>query len=430
MWNSYSCREQPQKDARMNWTLDSYKLFLGYRCREEPADTVGKVFSVLPKYGNRFVPTEAYAVDNRPSRVRRITVDLADPEAIVRLGCTTEDDKPFGFLVTLRNGTITKIDWFMGHPPEYQQIDGLTLSVHRDHMQTEADARVLLALACDLQPLLSPLVGHMTDYRVEAADRIPFEYHHNSHDLPERIRWANFWGPEMVGRLGGLEKIEAAPAHEVRVFADGGVLLLSTPTLLTYGQAEDAAQRQAIWEWFDLERLHKELSLFKEQERLKKRRASDMASRRSTGDIVELRLKYPPTPEYASRHAALCVETAKSVSGVDLDYSVASLRLLDDIIERLRNDGNTAEQVGDALFVFGCYVGEVFVRHSNGKWRNTGDTPFRQLTDFPLVVQLGPDNFVNPIEKVFKRLQDGKEHNLPYFYRAFAPSKTGGEKRH
>jgi len=262
----------------MSWTLESFKLLLSYRCDQEPVDTVGEVFSVLPKHGNRFVPIEAYAVDSDPFRVRTIPVDLADPEAVIRLGCTTEDRRLFGFMVSLYNDAITEMIWFLGHDPEYQS-DSLQLSVHRDHLRSEEDAQALLALACDLQPILKPVVGDIVDYKVESANPVPFKYRRNGHTLPERIRWANFWGPAMVEGLGGMKKVMAAPAHEVRAFADGGMLLLSTPTLLTYGEAEDAAQRRAIWEWFDLGHLHEELSRVKEKERREKRRAAEMASR-------------------------------------------------------------------------------------------------------------------------------------------------------
>jgi hypothetical protein len=263
----------------MNWTLESFKLFLGYRSQQEPVDTVAKVFGVLPKYGTRFVPTEALAVDDDPFQVRTMSVDLADPEAVIRLGRTKEDHKLVGFSVTLYNETTMNLDWSMGHSPGYL-IDAFQLSIHRDYVQSEEDVQALLSLASDLQPILMPIVGHISDYKVESANPVTFEYRRNSHELPDRIRWANFWGPAMVDRLGGIKKVMAAPAYEVRAFANGGVLLLSTSTLLTYGEAKDATRRQAIWEWFNLENLHEQLSRVKEKERLEKRRAKEMTSRR------------------------------------------------------------------------------------------------------------------------------------------------------
>jgi hypothetical protein len=136
---------------------------------------------------------------------------------------------------------------------------------------------------------------------------------------------------------------------------------------------------------------------------------------------MELRqLRYPPTPEAAPQHAALCVSAARNVDGVELDYSVASLAKLDGILENLRREGVTSEEVGETLFAFGCYVGEVFVRHAPGRWRRTEDTPMAGAAGFPMVVEVANGAYCNPLAKVFKRLEQGSEHSLPYFYQVFA----------
>lgn len=138
---------------------------------------------------------------------------------------------------------------------------------------------------------------------------------------------------------------------------------------------------------------------------------------------MRLRLKYPPTPENAPKFAADIVGAAADISGVVLDYSADGLKDVDDIIEGMRRDGCTSEQVAETLFGFGCYVGEVFVRQAGGRWRNTADTAMADLAGFPLVVELGEEHFCNPIGKVFKRLDNGEEDNLPYFYQAFTSRK-------
>ena len=135
---------------------------------------------------------------------------------------------------------------------------------------------------------------------------------------------------------------------------------------------------------------------------------------------MQLRLKYPPTVENAPKLAADMVASAAEISGVDLDYSVASLKAVDDIIEGMRQDGCTADQIGATLFGFGCYVGEVFVRHAGGQWRNTVATSMAKGAGFPLVVELGKESLCNPIGKVFKRLENGEADSLPYFYQVFA----------
>jgi hypothetical protein len=134
---------------------------------------------------------------------------------------------------------------------------------------------------------------------------------------------------------------------------------------------------------------------------------------------MRLQLNYRPIPENAVKFADEMVAAAAEISGVKLDYSVASLEEVDRIIEGLRQDGCTSDQVGETLFGFGCYLGEVLVRQAGGQWRNAADTSMADFAGFPLVVQLGDDSFCNPIGKTFKRLENGEEDNLPYFYRVF-----------
>ena len=86
----------------------------------------------------------------------------------------------------------------------------------------------------------------------------------------------------------------------------------------------------------------------------------------------------------------------------------------------MRQDGCTEEQVAETLFGFGCYVGEVFVRHAGGRWRKASETPMAQVAGFSLVIELAKGCLCNPIAKVFKRLKNGEEDNIPYFYQVFS----------
>jgi hypothetical protein len=131
-------------------------------------------------------------------------------------------------------------------------------------------------------------------------------------------------------------------------------------------------------------------------------------------------LKYEITPENAPRFAAMIAEYVEQNEGVAMDYSVESLETVDGIIGSFHNEGVSAEEVEVTLFEFGCYVGEVFVRNAVAKWRAATQDEIDNLFGVPLVLQMGKSDTVNPIGKVIKRLENGDEDNLPYFYRAFA----------
>ena len=138
---------------------------------------------------------------------------------------------------------------------------------------------------------------------------------------------------------------------------------------------------------------------------------------------MELRLKYPPIPEHAADLAATCVDSAKQVSGLDLDYSPQSLVLIDRQMDRFAADGQDSSTIASTLFCFGCYVGEVIIRNLGGRWIEVTDPSMKRLAEFPMVVAMESGDWWNPIGKVFKRIDDGASESLEYFYTVAAGAK-------
>lgn len=143
---------------------------------------------------------------------------------------------------------------------------------------------------------------------------------------------------------------------------------------------------------------------------------------------MELRLKYPPTPEHAEDLARVCVETAKRVSAMDLDYSPSSLVIVDRQLEKFRQDNLGSADIASTLFCFGCYVGEVLLRSLGGHWVRLEQSALSQHGGPPIVVHLDNGSTWNPIGKVFKRVDDGEGDSLPYFYRVVSAQATRGSK--
>lgn len=123
------------------------------------------------------------------------------------------------------------------------------------------------------------------------------------------------------------------------------------------------------------------------------------------------------TPELAPDLAQRFVDFMKSIEGIDLDYSVESLELVDDIIEGMRRDGLTVDDRYLTLLIAGCYIGEVLVRHHQLRWVKTKDSSYAKLPgDTPIVIEYTKSNHTSPIDKVMKRLENGKEDYLPFYY--------------
>ena len=142
---------------------------------------------------------------------------------------------------------------------------------------------------------------------------------------------------------------------------------------------------------------------------------------------MKLRLQYPPTPENASKHAQIAVDAALDVERIKLDYSPESLANVDRIVGRFHADSIQSDQIRMLVFCFGCYVGEIFVRHHGGVWKMPVDS---NLPDFlkdqnnMMFVELPNGTSWNPIGKTFKLLEDGGGDSVAYFYHV--ATKTEG----
>ena len=96
---------------------------------------------------------------------------------------------------------------------------------------------------------------------------------------------------------------------------------------------------------------------------------------------------------------------------------------MDAHIESLREDGLTGEDAAEALFVFGCYLGEVMVRHLGGAWVPTARSPLRDVSPWPMVVVLPDGSAWDPIGKAYRRLELGDSEYLPAFFAAAAAAQ-------
>ncbi|WKX11986.1 hypothetical protein [Streptomyces sp. NL15-2K] len=99
-----------------------------------------------------------------------------------------------------------------------------------------------------------------------------------------------------------------------------------------------------------------------------------------------------------------------------LDYSVASLRVVDFLIDGLRKGGGERERVRETLFGLGAYVGEVLVRRAGAVWLDF-DAEQRAYFGQPVGVRMPDGRAWNPLGKVHNRFDTGgPEESLRTFY--------------
>lgn len=127
------------------------------------------------------------------------------------------------------------------------------------------------------------------------------------------------------------------------------------------------------------------------------------------------------TPEQAPQIAEFAVTQVKQFDGYLLDYSPESLKIIDRIVLKLHDEGNSPQSMPKTVTILGCYVGEVMVRNLGYKW----DLPTEKekAVGFEIVgIRDKKGGFSNPIGKIYKRLQNGNEDSVMQFYQVFSTS--------
>lgn len=98
-----------------------------------------------------------------------------------------------------------------------------------------------------------------------------------------------------------------------------------------------------------------------------------------------------------------------------LDYSVASLRLVDLVVDGLRRDQPQRNRVAGTLLGLGAYTGEVIVRRAGGTWVDF-DAVQRELFRQAVGVRMPDGRVWNPLGKVVNRFESGAEESVQRLY--------------
>jgi hypothetical protein len=139
---------------------------------------------------------------------------------------------------------------------------------------------------------------------------------------------------------------------------------------------------------------------------------------------VKLKLKFPASAENAVDHARVAVQAIREEFDSALDFTPASLETLEGHIEQLREEGWTAEDSAELLFVLGCYVGQVMVRNLRGKWVDTPRSPLSGVSPWPMVVVLPNGSAWDTIGKTYLRFEIGDSEYLPAYFASAASRRS------
>ncbi|WP_078606920.1 hypothetical protein [Streptomyces flavidovirens] len=122
-----------------------------------------------------------------------------------------------------------------------------------------------------------------------------------------------------------------------------------------------------------------------------------------------------PSASGMRAYAAEFVQRLAARDRLPLDYSVASLRLVDLVVDGLRRGATERARVDVVLRGLGAYTGEVVVRRTGGRWVDFG-TEQRELFRQPVGVRMPDGRVWNPLGKVVNRFEAGSEESVQRFY--------------
>ena len=117
--------------------------------------------------------------------------------------------------------------------------------------------------------------------------------------------------------------------------------------------------------------------------------------------------------------ASEAAKWVKKDRGIDLDYSLESIKVVEEELGRISKDVDKANPKPGTFGIamgYGSYIGEIFRRRDGGSW--AVDHPSAGPRSYPLTIK--SNNVIFPVGWCWKRLTSGEEDNVYYKAMLFA----------
>lgn len=151
---------------------------------------------------------------------------------------------------------LLSADW----PPVARDFDVLCFEMAPEHLtgpQAMFDFDSLFTLFTESVRLFRPFSARVNDRELTRTEIGDIYLSVDTTRVPATIYWFNYFAQDMVERLGGMEKLLAAPAYRVTpVEEPPGVILILQRELFDYHHPEHRRRHEEITQYLDLSRLH------------------------------------------------------------------------------------------------------------------------------------------------------------------------------
>lgn len=109
------------------------------------------------------------------------------------------------------------------------------------------------------------------------------------------------------------------------------------------------------------------------------------------------------------------IETTEKIFGLKLDFDEESILKLDELIQKGWPDG-PPNQIDNVIILFGSFLGEAIKNTLGGDWAEDQGQWFIKLGDAQ----------INVFNKVKKRLLNGEEDSISYFFHSLKDLRNNG----
>ena len=321
---------------------------------------------------------------------------------------------------------------------DHNGFNSIALYISMNYIETKIGYHKFLQLVKQLFIWLNGFYGygvHPSQSRVHYTPGIDFEI------CLGGIAWLALFGTPYV-EMFGRETIQSVPCR-VEEFSENKFLLLTsdepiveTPELL---QIQNAVKKRLGEDaFFRHEEEAKRPTTFTMEEiragaaepNREGYRAPDFA-KYCNGKTPSSQMNDTPTEErkeamsefniqeMMESAAGQAVAFAKEAIEMNLDFSEASVNYIEQILDSfhrgiIKQSNVTEEELENTAVVWGAYLGEVLRRNFNGEWVAEGDGLYA------LNISDEKNNFkIFPINKVYKRLKNGLEDNVAFYFETF-----------
>jgi hypothetical protein len=124
-------------------------------------------------------------------------------------------------------------------------------------------------------------------------------------------------------------------------------------------------------------------------------------------------------PEHVPAIVELILDDLKVLQDFELDYSPASLRVVNELILQWRGNGEPPDRISIVVFLLGMYLGEVIIRNVGGKWLATeslAEGIASSAGGAPFLLELPSGRICNPINRALRLMLTGSDADLVSFY--------------